>query len=90
MQAERVEINPGPNSKEFPVSQAKDRQRKRENKRAKRSLSHKESVKQRNVSKLGVKKGFTFSKFSGVVGPMGGEIIDVESSGSLAIDTEEE
>ena len=72
------------------MSQAKDRQRKRENKRAKRSLSHKESVKQRNVSKLGVKKGFTFSKFSGVVGPMGGEIIDVESSGSLAIDTEEE
>jgi hypothetical protein len=38
------------------VSQAKDRQRKRENKRAKRSLKHKESVKQRNISKLGDKK----------------------------------
>ena len=37
------------------MTQAKDRQRKRENKRAKRSLKHKESVKQRNVSKLGVK-----------------------------------
>jgi len=38
------------------MTQAKDRQRKRENKRAKRSLVHKASVKQRNTSKVGVKK----------------------------------
>lgn len=37
--------------------QARDRQRKREAKKAKRSLAHKASVKARNAAKLGVKKG---------------------------------
>lgn len=37
------------------MSQAKDRQKKRELKRAKRSLKHKAFIKESNASKIGVK-----------------------------------
>ena len=38
------------------MSQAKDRQKKRELKRAKRSLKHKAFIKESNASKIGVKR----------------------------------